>query len=200
MSMKLSSFITAFTFTLAFNSADASTVCNEIKNYQPESSSLIPVSCIDQNSRVLGKLKASNRFPDVSFLGFDGTCYISDDTQAIRVTWGTRQFVLRTLSAWTNSFDTFGVPFIFGNGATGIIGTVATQITVLSPNGVNVGQIYTKDTINLSQYPAPEDDVVIAGTNFFEGAKGTIKITSVPGSDGSSLLIESIGGKLCINQ
>lgn len=182
---------------LSFNLAQAAPVCKPLTGYQQASASLMPVSCADPNYKVLAKLNASNRFPDVTYLGFDGSCYVSNDTQAINVVWGSKPLTIKTVSAWTNNFDTFDMPYLFGNGATGTVGTVVTQMSVFNHSGKNIGQIYTKDTINLAKFPVPEDDVVVGGSHFFEGAKGTIKISSSQGSNGI-VVIESIGGTLCV--
>lgn len=187
---------TAFISLFAFNSAQAAPVCKDFTGYQQASASLIAVSCTSPNYSVLAKLSANKRFPGVEFLGYDGSCYVSDETQTINVLWGSKPITIKTVSAWTKDFNTFDLPYIFGG--TGTVGTVATQMTVFNNYGKYIGQIYTSDTINLVKNGAPEVDVVTSGSGYFDGARGSIKITSSPGSNG--IVIESIEGTLCVNQ
>jgi hypothetical protein len=190
--------IATFLFAPTLASVNAGTsntpVCNKLTSSATGGQNMINASIKQVPcTNIISQLMASNQFPDVSYLGL---CYVSNGS--FNVWLGNKELTIQTSSAWTNSSDTFGLPFILGG--TGYIGTVATQLTVSDIQGNNLGLIYTRDTINLGEDAATaghEDDVIIAGTNLFAGAKGTIKLSSIQTS--TSVIIETIGGQICTN-
>jgi hypothetical protein len=192
-------FMTTLT-ALAFSSAIASPVCNEITNYRTSSSGLIPVLCSDRTYKASNTLINSGQFPDVSFLDI---CYVSDPIRPISLNIGNLPVTIKSISMWTNNFDTFGVPLLFKDG-TSNVATVATQLTITERNGRSVGKLFTKDIINLSPLlntppgPTPEDNIIIGGTNLLATAKGTLKLSSSLNPNGSVGII-SITGKICTN-
>jgi hypothetical protein len=189
---------------LTYVNANAANGCNNLTTSnagQLNNASIKPAQCSNPNNQTdpLGVLNLSNKFPDVTYLnvnntnpGFVGVCYVSNGP-INNILWGNKVLTIQqTVSAWTDSSDTFGLPYLFGG--QGQIGTVATQWTVSDSQGNNLGKIYTRDTINI--ITGHEDDIIIAGTNVFADAKGTIKLSSVP--NGANINIYAISGEVCI--
>lgn len=177
-------------------------VCNQLTSSATGGHNLTNVS-VDPApcTNIISQLIASKQFPDVSYLGL---CYVSNGS--VNVWLGKRELTIKTVSAWTDSSSTFGLPWILASQATssqlafgvGYTGTVATQWTVSDSNGKDLGMIYTRDTVNLGQDTTTtgnEDDVIISGTNLFENAKGTIKLSSI--LTPTSIPIDTIGGQIC---
>lgn len=187
---------------LSFGSAFAAPVCNDISNYIPSSASLIPVSCGNETSyKVLDTLTKSGQFPDVSFLDI---CYASDPNMPISMTIGNLPVTIKSISNWTNNFDTFGTPFILGG--TGTIATVVSQLSFANRNGRSIGKVYTKDSINFATLltspptPTPEDLNIIGGTSLLTNTRGTIKISSFLNPATGIVSIISITGKICTTE
>jgi hypothetical protein len=107
-----------------------------------------------------------------------------------------------SLSAWTNESDVFGMPKIFGG--PGNVATVATKLTLTGKHDKFSGTLFTRDSIDLSNFPSAEpikeSDVVIHGTKNLNGAKGTIKLESVQNLQEGTIQIPVVTGKLCVNE
>lgn len=104
---------------------------------------------------------------------------------------------LRPLSGWTTDF----VPALFGGQDN--LGTVTTQLTIVDQSGNYTGKLFTRDTIDLSQITttgsASEEDVIVGGTNNFEGTKGTYRVNSAANQDASVVILTNLNGVLCTN-
>src|SRR5215472_5527947 len=86
--------------------------------------------------------------------------------------------IASTLSGWTTDF----VPGLFGGEDN--LGTVVTQLTIVDRSEDHTGKLFTRDTVDLSQIKttgsAPEEDVIIGGSNNLSGAAGTYRVDATP--------------------
>jgi hypothetical protein len=159
---------------LTMGAAHADPVCQTITAPALE---IAAVDCAQQ--KVWIELQRSRRFPDV-FSGsgkMTNLCYAS--TGPVTATIGkTKVVIAATLSGWTTDFQ----PTLLGG--TDNLGTVITEISIANLPGHASAQLFTRDTIDLSQITtsgtAPEEDVIIGGSNTLEGAKGTYRVASAP--------------------
>ncbi len=143
---------------------------------------------------------ASSQFPDVFQYNktVAGFCFVSTGT--IPVSIGGKPFYLTTVSAWTNEFlPAFppGAPLGTDN-----LGTVVSQVTVYNAYNRAVGNIFTRDTIDLSRiiagtgYTSSEQDVIVGGSGIFQNVQGAYRIDS--GLDPSGAVdLTNITGSIC---
>jgi hypothetical protein len=171
----------------------ANATCNSIT---ARTLTLVAVDCTI--SKVWTTLQASGQFPDVFFPPGKTMpiCYASAGPAFASI--GQHQVTITsTLSGWTTDF----VPALFGGQDN--LGTVTTQLTIVDQSGNYTGKLFTRDTIDLSQITttgsASEEDVIVGGTNNFEGAKGTYRVDSAANQDASMVILTNLHGVLCTN-
>ena len=149
--------------------------------------------------QVLPKLQASGMFPDV-FAGAGkalGLCYASTGPAAASI-GNFPVTIASTLSAWSHDF----VPVLFGG--TDNLGTVVTELTITDVRGRFPAQLFTRDTIDLSQIlttgTASEEDVIVGGSEYLFAAKGTYRLASAPANPPSVAVINLTGltGVICL--
>ena len=169
----------------------ASATCNTIT---APTLTLEAVDCTQ--AKVWTTLQASGQVPDVFFPPGKTTaiCYASSGPASALI--GQHQVTIEsTLSGFTTDF----VPTLFGGQDN--LGTVATQLTIVDQSGGYTGKLYTRDTIDFSQIAttgtAPEEDVIVGGTNNFGGAKGTYRVDSAANQDASMVILTNLRGVLC---
>jgi hypothetical protein len=162
---------------------------------QPITAASLEIGVIDC-AQALPQLQASGQFPDV-FAGSGkafGLCYAATGPASAMI-GNTPVTVVSSLSAWTTDF----VPALFGGPDN--LGTVVTELTISGFHGGSQAKLYTRDTIDLSQIlsgRAPEEDVIVGGTAYFNNAKGTYRIESQPEDPlASKVLLNNLNGTLC---
>jgi len=81
------------------------------------------------------------------------------------------------------------------------LGTVVTQLTIAGLHGNSRANLYTRDTIDLSQIMsghAPEEDVIVGGSAYLTNASGTYRIASQPeNAQASKVLLTNLSGVIC---
>lgn len=170
--------------------AGAGQVCTSINAAQLE---ITIADC----AGVYSQLQASGMFPDVfSVPGKTALylCYVA--TKPVVAQIGDKTVtIVSSASAWTTDF----LPILFQNG-TDYLGTVVTQLTIAGLHGNSQQNIYTRDTIDLSQIAtghAPEQDVIVGGTGYFNGATGSYRIDSAPKNGIDVVDLTNLSGTIC---
>jgi hypothetical protein len=144
-------------------------------------------------------LRATGAFPDV-FAGAGkqtNICYMSTGSAAATI-GGKPVKISSVVSGWTTDF----VPMLFGG--TSNIGTVVTRVTIIGLHGNSAAELYTRDTVDLSQIAttgmASEEDVIVGGGAYLTNAKGTYQAQSVPEDATASMVaLTNLAGELCLN-
>jgi hypothetical protein len=100
------------------------------------------------------------------------------------------------LSGWTTDF----VPELFGGQDK--LATVVTQLAIMGQPEDYTGKLFTRDTIDLSQIEttgvAPEEDVIVGGSDDLSGAKGTYRVDAMPSDRyATSVSLTNLHGILC---
>jgi hypothetical protein len=156
----------------------------------------VSVDCTQ--AKVWKTLQASGRFPDVFYPSGKTTriCYASFGPASALIGQH-RVTIASTLSGWTTDFD----PRLFGGRDN--LGTVVTQLAIVDEWGNYSGKLFTRDTIDLSQIvttgSAPEEDVIVGGTNDLGGAKGTYRVDATPNDPyAMSVSLTNLHGTLCV--
>ena len=171
---------------------------NAGSNCMPITAPVLEIAAVDC-TQVWSQLQATGQFPDVFFGSGKKTslCYAS--TGPVAATIGSAPVTIKsTVSGWTTDFT----PFLLGGGDN--LGTVVTALTIADVSGNSLAQLFTRDTIDLSQIfttgTASEEDVIVGGTAYFTGAQGTYRLGSVPeDQQASKVRLINLSGELCLN-
>ena len=182
--------IAAFTVPASANADNPA--CAAITAAQLE---IMAVDC--NQSGVWSQLQASGQFPDV-FAGSGkktNLCYVATGPAPATI-GGDPVTIASSISGWTTDFT----PGLFGGPDN--LGTVVTQLTISGLNGQASANLFTRDTIDLSQIfttgTASEEDVIVGGSGPLENAKGTYRVASVPEDPfASKVLLTNLAGVLC---
>jgi hypothetical protein len=167
-------------------------------NCMPITAPVLEIAAVDC-TQAWSQLQATGQFPDV-FAGSGkktNLCFAS--TAPVAATIGSAPVTIKsTVSGWTTDFT----PFLLGGGDN--LGTVVTALTIADVNGNSLAQLFTRDTIDLSQLfttgTASEEDVIVGGTAYFTGAQGTYRVGSVPeNQQASKVKLLNPNGVLCLN-
>jgi hypothetical protein len=193
MQKRFVSLVAALGLSLGTVPVYADAACNTI------TAPTITLEAVDcTQAKVWTTLQASGQFPDVFFPAGRTTpiCYASFGPASALI--GQHQVnIASTLSGFTRDF----VPTLFGGQDN--LGTVVTQLTIVDPSGSYTGRLFTRDTIDFSQITttgtASEEDVIVGGTNYFGGARGTYRVDSAANQDASMVILTNLHGVVCSN-
>ena len=192
MKSRFVSLIVVLGVSLVVNPAHAGRTCNTLT---APSLTLVSVNCAQ--AKVWTALRASGEFPDVFFPPEKTTpiCYASLGPASALIGQH-RVTIISSLSGWTTDF----VPGLFGGQDT--LGTVVTQLAIVGQPEDYTGKPFTRDTIDLSQIEttgvAPEEDVIVGGSDNLSGAKGTYRVDAMPNDRyATSVSLTNLHGILC---
>ena len=192
MKSRFVSLIGVLGLSLVGHRAQADTTCN---TFTAPSLTLVSVNC--EQAKVWTILRASGRFPDVFFPPGKTTpiCYASLGPASALIGQH-RVTITSSLSGWTTDF----VPELFGGQDK--LATVVTQLAIMGQPEDYTGKLFTRDTIDLSQIEttgvAPEEDVIVGGSDDLSGAKGTYRVDAMPSDRyATSVSLTNLHGILC---
>jgi hypothetical protein len=145
-------------------------------------------------SAVVTTLSASKQFPDILAGAHPktlGLCFASNG--AIPITIGDQTVNISTVSAWTNQF----LPLPLGGDTLAGVITAWTVTDFYSKK--MLGHIFTRDTLDIVH--STEQDIVIGGSNKYDGAKGALRLDSesiIVNGVATGAQINAISGEICL--
>jgi hypothetical protein len=186
--------LAALAATIASLPAHADPAC------APITAAALEIGVVDcTQAQVWSQLQASRQFPDV----FAGTgkmtkiCYKATGPAPAFI-GKTQVTIAASASGWTTDFT----PVLFGG--TDNLGTVVTELTITDQRGRPIGNLFTRDTIDLSQIfttgTSAEEDVIVGGAAVLHHAKGTYRVVSTPeDANATKVKLTNLAGVVCLN-